>query len=694
MKQQKAKPAYKATKAQPTKPAGFDVSEFLSTMQDRVNHCIETWDKNHQLAQDDLRILSGDQWPEDVRAERINAKRPTLTINKLPQFVRQVTGDHRKNRISIRVSPVQASMSNAKIKNAAGTTDYTLAQVMQGLVRDVEYTSRADSAYDRALDLSAQTGLGFLRVLKRPLSNVPGSGGLQIRATRNPFSVMYDPAVMFDDEPDYSGAMYCFVSELMHRRTFEKQYPDATTAPLESSAAQEEATWWVDEQNVRVSEYWTVELYDTEFAELSDGSIFECTDDYKALKDELAEMGVSEVMREKGKGRRVWFTRVTSGTILEGPTLWPGSIIPVVPVLGAEIFDPDGYGTVYESVHRHAHDAQRMFNYWQSAATESVALAPKAAWLAEAKTILQHKDQWSNQNVQSRNVLTYDHLEGRPPPQRINPPPTPAAELQMALASTDNIKATMGMYDASLGARSNETSGRAIQARQQEADTATYLWHDNLAKAVGTIGLILVELLPKMMTSERAVRIRLPDDTEDYVKLNTTMVDRQTGRHIRLHDIGMARYSVQAHAGPSLESQRQEAAESMMEFIRVVPDAGRVIGDLVARNQNWAGAEVIADRLRKIVPPQLLSPREMQDMQGQMPPPQAPDPLEEKARAAQGMALEAETADNAARIAEAQRRIQGQPAEGGGANGDLKTEVRTIVAEALAEFFQQAQGGP
>jgi hypothetical protein len=57
-------------------------------------------------------------------------------------------------------------------------------------------------------------------------------------------------------------------------------------------------------------------------------------------------------------------------------------------------------------------------------------------------------------------------------------------------------------------------------------------------------------------------------------------------------------------SGPSFTSRREEAANQMIELIRAYPAAAPVIGDLLAKNLDWPGADEVAQRLQAMLPAQ------------------------------------------------------------------------------------------
>jgi hypothetical protein len=267
----------------------------------------------------------------------------------------------------------------------------------------------------------------------------------------------------------------------------------------------------------------------------------------------------------------------------------------------------------FMSLIRDAKDAQQMFNYWRTASTELVALAPKTPFIGPKGAFDVDQDKWATANVVSHPYIEY---QGPVPPQRQPFAGPPAGALQEALNASDDMKAIIGMYDAALGARSNETSGRAIIARQRESDVSTFNYVDNLSRAIRHAGRILVDLIPKVYSGPRVVRVLYEDGRNDMVPVNQPLppemlqkqqreAKEQVEDIVSIYDLTTGKYDVTVSAGPSFTTKREEAATQMVEFVRVFPQAAPMIGDLLAKNLDWPGADDIADRLKSMLPPHL-----------------------------------------------------------------------------------------
>jgi hypothetical protein len=676
---------------------------LIKIARERARDGASYWDENWKLAEDDLKFLSGDQWPSQVKNERELEQRPCLTNNVLPTFVEQVIGDQLQNKPSIKINATDVTrVSDAasgeettlKIKSLTSTKEYELAEVLQGIIKNIEYTCDAEDAYDVAFQSAVEGAFGYLRVRSDYLADDSFEQDLLIECIENQFSVTIDPSAKKSDKSDM---MWCFIDDQMLKEDFKEKYPDASMEPVNTDSVDDVGSWF-SEQTVRVSEYFTREAVIKEVALLSDGrSMY--MDDIEDVVDELLEQGVSIVRTRKVKTFKTIWRKITGANVLEGPIELKCSTIPVIPVYGKSTTIKKK--KIYRSAIRHSKDAQRMANYWDSAATESVALAPKAPFSGTPEQIEGFEDEWENANTKNLSFLPFNaQTPGDRGPQRQQPAIVPSAEISLSMQATDKIKSTMGMFDASVGAQGNETSGRAIIARQRESDTGSFRFIDNLSKAIRRVGRILVELIPITYDTERVIRLKFPDDTEDFIKLNEQIFDDESGKWITISDLSIGKYDVVVTTGPAYTTQRMEAADAMMQFAAAVPQAGAVMADLIALNMDWPGADLIAKRLKKIVPPNVLSKEEREKMAEDMPEQTEPTPeqqlgmkqAEATSRQADADIAEAEADMFKAQLETTDAKKQLKIIEDLANGGDVMAQkVRELVAESLAEIMANQQ---
>ncbi len=586
-------------------------SDILTVARARLDMAVSALAESREDEIDDLRFYAGSpdnhwQWPADVLATRgavqgqtINA-RPTLTINKLPQHVRQVTNDMRQNRPGAKVIPVD---DNA---------DVQVAEIFNGMIRHIEYISDADVAYDTACENQVAYGEGYITLMTEYCDPNTFDQDIKIGRVRNSFSVYMDPLIQ---DPTGADAKWCFITEDLTKAEYERQYPDA--APISTlqslGVGDQSISNWLNEDTVRIAGYYYID-YEKAKLNLYPGgqTAFEGTAEDKQLR---LIYGKPKRTRES-VNPKVRYCKINGYEILEEKE-WAGKWIPVIRVVGNE-FEVDGRLYVSGLV-RNAKDAQRMYNYWVSQEAEMLALAPKAPFIGYGGQFEGYEDKWKTANTNNWPYLEVnpDVTDGQgavlPLPQRAQPPMASTGLLQAKAGASEDIKATTGQYDASLGLGGNERSGKAILARQREGDVGTYHYGDNLTRAVRHVARQLVDLIPKIYDTQRIARIIGEDGETKMVKINPEqpepvkpIVDQDGVVIEKIYNPGVGKYDVVATTGPGYATKRQEALEAMAQLLQGNPQLWQVAGDLFVKNMDWPGAQEMSKRFAKTIDPKIL----------------------------------------------------------------------------------------
>ena len=561
-------------------------SDIIKEAREAFELCEDAESENREQALDDLRFARlGEQWPEGVKKSREDEHRPCLTINRMPAFIRQVVNDARRTKPAIRVHPVD---SNADIETA---------KVLDGLIRNIEASSNADAAYDTAIDFAVSCGIGYFRVDVDYAEDDSFDLDLRINRISNPFSVYRDPRSTAVDSSDWNLA---FVTEMLPKDDFEKLYPDVDPGDWDADSKDTADDTWISSDSVRVAEYWTRDEVEKEILLMTNGEVLDA-DVYEKQREYYEVNGIFPETHRMTKSHRVT-QRLLGGSDVLSKKEWAGRYIPIIPVYGEEVVV--GEKRHFMSLIHFARDSQVMYNYWRTATAELVALAPKAPWIGPTGAFVTDADKWATANISTHPYIEYD---GQVPPQRQAFAGVPAGALQEAPNSSDDMKAVMGMFDASLGERSNEVSGRAIMARQREGDISTFHFIDNMTRAIRHAGKCLIDLIPHVYNEARIIRVLGEDEQSQAVQINQPMqINQQMPMpdepEPRIYDLTTGRYDIVVKAGPSFTTMREEAATQMMELLRAFPQAAPVIGDIVARNLDWPGAEEISERLKQLIP--------------------------------------------------------------------------------------------
>ncbi|CAB4168754.1 Phage P22-like portal protein [uncultured Caudovirales phage] len=552
-------------------------SAIIDELKARMRSCIAADGDNHAAALSDLRFLKGDQWPEKQKQQRESEGRPVLTVNKLPTFLQQVTNDQRQNRSSIKVSPVS--------ENASAKT----AEIIQGMIRHMEYESAADVAYDTAVNSAAAIGFGYFRIVTEYCSPTSFDQELRVKRIRNPFTVYFDPASV---EPDGSDAQFVIITEKIVKDEFKARYPNAqiTIAAFDNrSGGAAGDTEWIIENTVRIAEYYRMEYDAAKLYMLLDGTITYVAPEDKSLIKQT---------RDSYKKKLMWY-KATACEVLESTQImcdW----IPVFPVYGTEI---DIDGKVFRAgLIRNAKDPAMMYNFWMTSATEEVSMRPKTPYIGAVGQFENQQKKWAQANNRSFPYLEYNPVtvDGQlaPPPSRQPMVDVPVGVLTMANHASDNIKSTTGLFDSSLGAMGNATSGKQELAQQKQGNVANYHYTDNFYRTLRHAGRCALNMVPHYYDSERLVEMRGEDDTVSHAYINKLDV----AANQVINDIRVGKYQVAVSVGPSYATMRAEAADSMVQFGQSWPKLMDIAGDKVVKAMNWPGAEEIAERIGRTIP--------------------------------------------------------------------------------------------
>ncbi len=588
--------------------------DIIQEIKSRFREAHDASDQIFQDALDDLNFIKGDtQWPADLKAQRESDGRPCLVINKIPVFADQVIGDIRQNEPSIKIKPVDSK------------ADPETAQILTGLIRNIEIQNDAEIAYDTAAESAVICGIGAWRLGTEYTDDDQFEQDIIINRIKNPLTIYWDPAAQKWDKSD---ARFCFVTEKIPKDEFERLYPDASNSPFEGGKDRDYA--WGDDKTTRIVEYFVKEpvkktLYLVQkMTPVGPSEIF-----VTEMKPDPMKLGPEwrTLKERKVESYKIKWYKASQVEILEGPQDWPGKYIPIVMLYGKELNIENQ--TSYRGIVRNAKDPQRLYNYSRSTGAEVISLAPKAPYLVTAKMIGNYQTFWDNAHKRSYPYLPYETDPTSPlaKPYREQPISANTGIQQEIMISDQEMHDTTGLQLASLGKKSNEKSGRAILARQREGDVANYAFYDNLARSMRYSGRIIVDLIPKIYDTPRILRILNRDGSDKFVPVNQPIpMQGPNGEAMsKVFDLTVGKYDVVVSIGPSFSTEREEAAENMIAFINAIPAAGPLVADLLAKNMDWPGADEIEKRLKLLLPPQLQTPATGTGG-GPPPPPPAPSP--------------------------------------------------------------------
>lgn len=677
-----------------------DTDEILRLARERFDEAVSAEDSNRALSiYDELMengdSTNGDQWTEEEKQQR--AGRPCLTINRLAGTTKSIIGDARQNRPRIKVRPEDS------------VADPIVAQIMTGLIRNIENMSDAESSYDTGIEQSVRGGWGYWRVLTKYADDDSFDQDIVIERIVNKYSVYYDQEAI---KQDFTDAEYCFVTATLSKKKFEVEYPDASSSEWEQGQGESSSGWFASD-TVRVAEYFYKERYKKHLFMVPGKGVIEIQNPTIIQKPEQGQPGLVQdgdgeaipfTRQRDADSKKVLWCKLTGNEIIDGPTEWPGKYIPIIPCLGEEVW-LEGE-RVLRSAIRFATEPQKLYNWAASNGMETLALAPKQPWVISDEQLGKYKPVWDKAYSTPMPYLPYHHVDGQPAPQRLSGSSPDSGAIQFGAQAVDDIKVTTGIYDAGLGARSNETSGKAINARKQQGATATFVFTDNQVRAIKHTGRILIDLIPKVYDSERIVRIMgddlnkslaalqqsMPqgddglkvseDGTSAWVTINFEVVNPVTGEKKIYNDLSAGKYDMVVDAGPGYVTKRLESADGMIALGQASPNIVPILAPRIAKAQDWPDAQEIGDEIKAMMQPQPPQP----------PPPPQPSPKDmldvEKGKLdlqMKGMDLEGKKMDLDGKAMQQQQSMIG--------NQQHIQLMYQIAQKAVIDTLQQLQGG-
>ena len=557
----------------------------IGEAKDFLRLCNDSDSNNRAEALDDVRFAAGDQWPVDVQNSRVLETRPCLTINKVDAYIRQICNQQRQQRPRIKVH----GMNNE--------SDAKVAEILTGICRHIENQSDADDAYDHAFEYAVKMGWGYWRITTDYVREDSFDQEIYIKPVENPFTVYFDPNSVL---PDGSDAERVLITTVISKNVFKTMYPDAEVDQgFSSRGTGDTESEWVTKEDIRIAEYFYTERTKEMLLMLSDGTTG--YSDELPSKEVLEAAGITVVDKRETWRKKIKWCKLTAMQVLEEGE-WAGKYIPIVPTYGQEVRVDDKHKKF--GLDRMAKDPQRMYNYWSTALTETVALAPKAKWLLAEGQDEGHENEWAMANIKAMPVLRYKQtdIEGRPAPAptRLQPEPPPAGVMSALQGMNQDLMAVVGIFDPAQLPQGMQ-SGKAIQGQQSQVDMTNFHYYDNLTRSIRHTGRIILDLIPKIYDRERVMRIIGDDGKPEIVTLNQPSTD-ENGVAKVLNDVTVGEYDVVMDTGPGYNSKRAEAVDSMMSLLGADPNLMQQAGDLIFRNMDFPGADIIADRLAAVNP--------------------------------------------------------------------------------------------
>lgn len=584
------------------------------------------------------------QWPDDVINSR-GKSRPALVFDQTNQYIGQVVNDARQNKPGIDVLPGDSKASNEA------------AEVYGGIIRQIEYASRAQIAYDTAIEYAARIGMGFLLVVPEMVNAQHNDHDIRIKAIHDPLAVTFDPDSV---EPDGQDADCGWLETQMSEAAFKRRWTKAK--PMNNAGSR-----FYDGNSVTVCQYFERTYSKSNRIITTTGQEYGEDDFHEARK---TKPGIEFHANYTQNTPKVVWSWWNGEEVLE-ETDYPAPYIGIVPVYGNVVW-VDGKRQVC-GMTRRMMDSCRAYNYARSAEIEAVALMPKAPWIAPARAIAAYKPRWEASNRENAAVLPYDDIDENGPiqkPERQDPPQMGQAFPLLSQQALQDVQASVGMYKANLGQNSNAKSGIAIRKLQTEGDTATFHYIDNLSRSIEQLGRICVALIPTYYDRKRVARILQVDGKPKPVQINPEMETAHADGDILSVNPAIGAYDVRVKTGPSYTSMRQEMADRLVQMGQSNPPLAAALSPLVLQMADMPGAEKAIKVAMALLPPEVQKAYD-DDNNGQ---PQIPPQVQQQL---QGMQQHIQMQEQA--LQEASARVKELEADAHGKFNEVL--VKAYVAE-------------
>ena len=566
--------------------------DLLKVIKDNYKESVDGWREIYDEASADMEFVYdvGDgQWPANTRKAREADGRPVITSNKLQKVLRRIRGDGMMNAPRLEVIPVD-SLSDPKT-----------AELYGGLIREIEYLSDAGVVYDTAYNYAISSSVGFLRLITQYSDENSFEQDIRIKRVLNPLSVHFDP---YAQEFNLEDARYCFIEDLVDTEHYKKLYPGSDPSDFESITTSTLFGDWMKHDMVRVAEYFYKDPVQKKIVLLDNGTVVPVDDEITIRA--LGEMGI-KVQRERTVETHVVRWLKTNGFEILEENIWPGKDIPIIPMLGDEIVVKGK--RYYLSLARGGKGPQQMYNYWGTAATETVALTPKMPFILDHRQVKGFENEWDEANRTNRMYIRYNAVKGLQKPARENQAQVPTAIMNMMQVTAYDIEDHLGQYESSKGEASNERSRVAIVERVKQSDKGTYLFSNNRTRSIIALGRQVIDLIPKIYDTERAIQIMGETGEHTLADINTPVPDGAGGVTIK-NDLSVGKYDLIASVGASFSSQRQEMVQTMIESMQYVPDFAPVIAPFIFKYSDAPGSDEIYAELTKAVQQMQQQPKE------------------------------------------------------------------------------------
>lgn len=549
-------------------------------------HVIESKEKEgRRLGVEDIRFAQTPDGQWDDIAKRNRAGRPRYTLNQIAAAIDTIVGDQRQNEIGAKVIALSEASNEA--------------ETYEGIIRNIEAQSSAKNIYDSAFDEQLNSGYGGWRVTTEFNDDDSFEQDIKLEPIHSATtSLWFDPDAKQYDKRD---AKWAFLTWTISIEQFNRKYPKATVTDFNQKVYQSnQCNTWFKGDNVRLAEYWRKVPVKRRIGLLTDGRVIDLDDEDAGLAT-LAASGITVAKERMADSHKVERYIMNGAEVLEGPVDWAGKYIPLIPLYGKINYIENE--THVRGLVRFAKDAQRVYNYLRSFLVETTALTPKDPYWLTAKQAKGYEGQLARMAIDNPPFQLYNEDSTSPgPPKRSGAPTVQSAMIEQAQSAQLDITKTLGVAagtpQPAAGTDLDMRSGKAIEAQARRGDAGAFVFTDNLVKSIEYSNVVLVDLIPRIIDTERTIRIMQPDGTVEIKPINQTVIG-ENGRPVIINDLAAGKYDVVAKTGPLYATQREKAATTLQELAVSNPVFAEVTPDLIAKSLDTPISDQLHERIRK-----------------------------------------------------------------------------------------------
>lgn len=572
-------------------PTGDAAEKLLKQIRDRFQYATDQWRDVLAEARTDMQYVAGSPWDSTDLKQRKN--RPTVAPDELHQYYNQVINGLRASPLGMKFAPV------------GGGADSKSAELYEKKARETEYRSHAPLVYITAASNAIHQSIGWLRVNTK-YGVLPGERFLQeiwLETIPNPHMVLADPDLK---RPDASDMKYLFFFEPWGYDEFTLKFPKAQVKSFMPELARL-GPLWMKEKSLILSEYWTKKSRERELLllKLPNGQLEErFADDLKGMTP-----GGVVVDRRPYDDESVCKYLTNGFDILEVQE-WAGKYIPFVACMGNVIYVDNGDGAKRQilSMTRLMRAPWKLYCYYRSQQAEIAGMIPKTPVQAYAGQLERWKADWERAQHEPVAFLYFDGITPATGQNNVLPPPSrieyaAGEHLQSLELCAEGARraiqaAAAAGFLPTAAQRRSEKSGIALEKIDQSAQRGSFHFNDHYKDMVRQTGVVFEDLFDKVYDTARTLGVRKNNDDAETVRVNDPG-DKDSVSTRGSHQVTVS-------AGPSSDSQREDAADFSVELLQT--PAAPLVMDLIVKLRNLGPiGDEIAERL---TPPQFKKPKD------------------------------------------------------------------------------------